>query len=177
MERLYTLKDGSILLVREARLEDAERLHEFYKKVTSETHYLITLPDEIRDVPSERYLIRIYSSQKNRLYLVGLVRSEIVAILKFAGMRRKLLEHSGEMSIAVLRDFWGLGIGSILMEELIKWSEDVGIERIELNVLEDNTRAIRLYEKFGFEVEGIKRKAVKINGDYMNLVMMAKLLD
>ncbi len=176
MYRIHRLKSGEVLLVREARPEDADELHEFYKRVTEETHYLITLPEEIRDVSSERYLIRVYAREWNRLYLVGLVKSRIIAVLKFAGMRRKRLEHSGEMSIAVLRDYWGMGIGSVLMEEMLIWAESVGIERIELSVLAGNERAIKLYEKYGFVVEGLKRKAVKFENGYGDLIMMAKFL-
>ena len=63
------------------------------------------------------------------------------------------------------------------MEELISWARAVGVKRIELSVVEGNDRAIRLYEKFGFSLEGVKRKAVLLEDGYRNVLIMAKLLD
>lgn len=47
--------------------------------------------------------------------------------------------------------------------------------RAELTVFEDNERAIRLYEKFGFEKEGVKRMSVIKNGKYINEILMARI--
>ena len=52
-----------------------------------------------------------------------------------------------------------------------------GLERIELDVYASNRGAIHLYEKFDFEVEGVKRKARKIDGKYDDIVCMALLLN
>ncbi len=176
MERFLKLKSGVNLFIREAFVEDAERLHDFYKKVTSETEYLITKPEEVFDVPTERQMIRIYRNQHNRLYLVALTSSNVVGTLKLAGNRRKRVEHVAELSIAVLKDWWGFGIGGALMESAIEWARGHGIERIELTVVDENERAIKLYEKFGFAVEGIKKKAAKLSTGYRDVYMMALLL-
>ena len=50
-----------------------------------------------------------------------------------------------------------------------------GSHRVELTGPENNTSAVRLYEKFGFEVEGLQRDAVQLDGDYENLILMAVL--
>ncbi len=50
------------------------------------------------------------------------------------------------------------------------------LHRIELTVMEHNTRAFALYKKTGFETEGIKRDSLKINGHYVNEHYMALLI-
>ncbi len=164
------------IVIREARIEDARKLVSFYKKVTSETEFLITEPDEVHDETQERYMIRVYTQEWNRLYLVALDGSKIVGSLKFAGNRRRRTSHTGEMSIAVLKEKWGLGIGTALMEELIEWARTVGILKIELEVMENNSRAIRLYEKFGFQIECIRKMAVKCSKGFCDILRMVKFL-
>ncbi len=176
MEEFFTLKDGRIVHIREARVEDAERLHAFYKVVTTETEFLITKPDEVFTVSEERALINVYRSTFNRLYLVALSGSSVVASLKIAGGRRKRVSHSGELSIAVRRDFWGRGLGRRMMEMGISWAKGV-LKRIELNVVDNNDRAIRLYESLGFKLEGVKKRAVRLSDGFHDVYIMALLLD
>lgn len=60
------------------------------------------------------------------------------------------MSHRAELSIAVRKRYWGQGIGSMLMKELIQYAKENGIEIINLDVRKDNDHATRLYEKFGF---------------------------
>ncbi|MGC8992263.1 MAG: GNAT family N-acetyltransferase, partial [Thermoplasmata archaeon] len=78
--------------------------------------------------------------------------------------------------IAIKSGFRHEGIGSALMEESIKWAKEQNIEKITLEVFSTNTNAIELYKKFGFEIEGIRKKQFKILGNYVDDVLMAKFL-
>ena len=72
----------------------------------------------------------------------------------------------------------GKGVGSFSMKQMLKHGfNDMGLHRIELEVLESNDRARRLYEKSGFCYEGTKRQAVFKNGMYVNMLTMAILKD
>ena len=51
-----------------------------------------------------------------------------------------------------MKDYWGLGIGSAMFEEMIEIAKERGVKIIELGVIEGNERAINLYEKYGFEI-------------------------
>lgn len=86
------------------------------------------------------------------------------------------LRHSAGIGIMVHRDYQNKGVGSALMEKLIDLADNwLMLVRLELTVFEDNERAIRLYEKFGFEKEGVKRLAAIRGGRYMNILMMARI--
>jgi ribosomal protein S18 acetylase RimI-like enzyme len=61
------------------------------------------------------------------------------------------------------------------MQTTIEAAWQCGITRIELTVREHNTNAIALYRRFGFEIEGLQRNAVCIDGEYENVYAMSLL--
>ena len=64
------------------------------------------------------------------------------------------------------------GIGSQLIARLLLWCDAAGIEKLNLEVFHDNARAIALYQKLGFHQEGIRKKQIKIDGHYIDLIQM-----
>ena len=82
------------------------------------------------------------------------------------GPRR--LHHAAELGISTLKEYWGRGIGSRLMEELIAYAKENGITKINLRVRADNERAKVLYKKFGFVKEGDDRRMMEIDGEYFD---------
>lgn len=84
--------------------------------------------------------------------------------------------HVGSIGIFVHRDYQGKGIGTALLRTVVNLADNwLMLERVELEVFSDNRRAISLYEQFGFEAEGLKRKATVRNGVYMDDLLMARL--
>jgi L-phenylalanine/L-methionine N-acetyltransferase len=68
------------------------------------------------------------------------------------------LAHSAGLGMGVLPEYWSMGIGSRLMAALLDLADNwLGLHRVELEVNTDNPAAIRLYEKFGFVIEGTKQ--------------------
>ena len=84
--------------------------------------------------------------------------------------------HSIYIAMGVLQAWVGRGIGRSLLEALEGWAQSNGLHRLELMVNYNNERAIRLYEKFGFEREGVKRHALRVDGRYIDAFYMAKLI-
>ena len=84
--------------------------------------------------------------------------------------------HCGTLGMGVVPTHRGQGIGKMLLSECLKRAEKSGLERIELEVFSDNRAAIHLYESFGFLREGERVKGIKIEGRYLNIVLMAKFL-
>ena len=84
--------------------------------------------------------------------------------------------HSGHLDISVRDDYAGRGIGTALMAAVIDLAENwLGLTRLELQVYTDNARAIHLYEKFGFEIEGTMRRQALRNGAYVDAHFMARI--
>jgi len=83
--------------------------------------------------------------------------------------------HIGILGIALLPEARGLGLGSQLLRAAIDRSWARGLTRIELSVRADNLNAKALYERLGFEHEGLARRASRIDGIYHDAFRMALL--
>lgn len=85
--------------------------------------------------------------------------------------------HSGVLGLAVAADWWGRGVGSWLIGELLSLADNwLDLRRVELCVRADNGRARALYESFGFEAEGLRRQWAYANGRYVDACDMARLV-
>jgi putative acetyltransferase len=90
--------------------------------------------------------------------------------------QRPRTRHSISFGISVDPAFGGRGIGEKLIRNAIDYAYNwLGMVRIELEVFHDNERALRLYQKLGFEREGVKRKACLRDGEFHDIVLMAQL--
>ncbi len=85
--------------------------------------------------------------------------------------------HAGRLGMGLLPAYRGQGLGRRLMAETLSAARRIGIERVELEVFASNTNAIALYRKMGFVVEGTKKRARKLDGEYDDDVLMALFLD
>jgi RimJ/RimL family protein N-acetyltransferase len=84
--------------------------------------------------------------------------------------------HNGYIVIGILRQYQGKGIGAGLFREMDVWARNTEIARLELTVMTHNERAIALYLKNGFEMEGTKRKSLVIDGQWVDEYYMSKIL-
>lgn len=76
--------------------------------------------------------------------------------------------------MTVLPEYQNYGIERVLVETLINWAKNNSkIEKVRLEVMEDNLGAIQLYKNLGFFEEGRKAKGVKLDGSYQDLILMA----
>lgn len=87
------------------------------------------------------------------------------------------INRSAELHIMVGdKENRGKGIGNFAITEILKHAfNNVNLNRIELQVLESNSYALKLYEKIGFKNEGVKRQSVYKNGEFMNMINMGIL--
>lgn len=104
-----------------------------------------------------------------------LVESKTVGMvtLRVSNGRKR---HSGSIGLMVHKEFQGNGIGTALLEKAIDLADNwLLLHRLELCVFQDNEKAIKLYGKFGFKVEGIKIDSVCKDGSYVNELCMARI--
>ncbi|MGK0555387.1 N-acetyltransferase family protein, partial [Macrococcus capreoli] len=85
-------------------------------------------------------------------------------------------KHSAYLVIGVHQDVRGQGVGTILFEAVEQWAKTVGITRLELTVVTENEAGVNLYQKSGFEIEGTKRRSLKINNKFYDEYYMSKLV-
>ncbi|MDC7288934.1 GNAT family N-acetyltransferase [Blautia schinkii] len=158
--------------IREALAEDAEQIIAYTKLVGGETENLtfgesgfpITLEQE------EKFLKHVHDD-KTSVHLIACKNGEIIGNGSLSGLPRRM-SHRAELGLTVKKDYWNLGIGSMLMKKLIEYAKENGIEIINLEVRNDNLNAIHLYEKFGFKHIGTSPAYIKINGYYADFELM-----
>lgn len=166
--RTLPLRDGRLLVIREASIEDAPALLEYVEAVSGESDFLSFGPGEFGLTrPQEEEFLRYIVNADNELYLVGLVDEVIVSSLTFSAGRRPRIRHAGELGMSVRKELWGQGAGSHILDALLDWARATGIiTKINLRVRTDNARAIRLYERKGFVHEGTISREVYVRGEY-----------
>ncbi len=165
--------------VRPAGLADAPALLAYITTLAREPNIDILLePDEIQfGVPEEEQFLSGYLEADNCLFLVAEAAGQIVGTLSLDGGRFRSVRHVVNLGISVEKNHRNRGVGQALLAEAIAWAERSGfIKRIELIVAVRNDRAIRLYQRLGFEFEGRKRDAVRRLGVSLDAYLMAKLL-
>ena len=90
---------------------------------------------------------------------------------------RPTYAHAGVLGMGLLPPFRGQGIGADLIRRSLVAAKAFGFHRVELTVRENNTNALELYKKIGFEVEGLLHDAVQVDGAYENVRLMAVLFE
>ncbi len=167
--RRYGLIDGDEVLIREATGQDAVQLLEFAEIVCAETDFLSFGPGELGISQSEEVeILDRFHESENQIYLVAILDSRIVGSLHFSASSRPRLRHCGEIGMSVLKSYWGRGIGSLLLDELLVWARENRITKINLRVRTDNERAIKLYERQGFVREGTIAREFCVQGKYFD---------
>ena len=161
------------IIYKEATASDAEKLLVHLHTVGAETDNLSFGKDDFNISPEKeaRFIDRFKRSEKD-LMLVAECDGIIVANAIVEREKIKRFSHRAEISLTVLRDFWGQGIGSELMKRMIEFARESGLHSLFLYARADNERAISLYERFGFEKTGRFKDFFLINGSYFDAVYM-----
>lgn len=137
--------------IQRAAPEDAQTLLDYLRRIGGESDNLSFGGEGLPfSVEQEAEFIRSYLGETKSILLVAKNGDEIVGNGSLDVLPRRM-SHRAELGISVVRDHWGRGIGSKLMTELIKHGNVIGLDGISLEVRTDNSRAIALYKKFGFE--------------------------
>lgn len=173
------LKNGEEIILREGKKEDSSKIIVYMNKIAGETDYHAFGKGEFQDtVENEENFLEDCLQSDNKLFIIAEKNNQIIGNLTFIGGHRSRIRHAGNIGITVLKDFWGLGIGRILMNYLIDWAKESKIvKKINLTVREDNTRAIKLYEDLGFKKEGLITRYFYVNEKYYNAIFMGLNID
>ena len=148
----------------------------------SDIHEIIIQPRVIWGTMASPY-VPLAQRQKNlsetpsgALRLAATVDQKVVGLLGLDRSGVARLNHTATLSIAVHDDHAGRGVGSALMGAVVDVADRWwNLVRLELEVYADNLRAIALYERFGFQREGLLRARAWRDGEYVDCLAMARL--
>ena len=165
------------VIVEEAQLSDAKALVDLLSQVSQETDFVVAetiLSQEDMEIFLERHLESV-----NEICLVVRVGKELAGVLNVSSTSSPQTNHICDIFIAVQEKYWGYDLGSLLMEVALDWAcHTPVIRRLELTVQARNSRAVHLYEKFGFKIEATKERGAKTkDGEFLDVYLMSRLID
>jgi RimJ/RimL family protein N-acetyltransferase len=145
-----TDRGGEPLMLRLAELRDASAWVDHLRRITTETPWMLQSEDDPVPTPGElRSILEEYESRDGSVAIcavrpVGRAdRSEILGTITLANGRSRRNLHTAELSMGVGRHWWGLGIGSMLMDAALTWADESRIvKRVSLSVFSENTVAL-----------------------------------
>ena len=150
--KIINLKNGKEALLRNGEFADGEAVFVNFNETHAETDYLLSYPDENSfDAQQEAEFLKEKTESPNEIEIVAVVDGVVAgtAGIEAVGAKYKL-KHRAELGIAILKEYWGLGLGKALMEACIECAKEAGYTQLELNAVAENERAVSLYKKMGF---------------------------
>lgn len=179
LETRLTLKNGKKILLRKIMLSDDQERHQFFVELSMAQTGMVHTIDEI-DIHTYETHDKIHDFLKNKrgLWLVALNgQKKIVGEIDILVKDLARIRHNGSLTVGVLPAFQGQGLGTLMMERALLWAREQQLSRIELSVFYGNTKAQKLYEKFGFVIEGQRKNFLRHqDGTFEDDLMMAKYL-
>lgn len=172
-EKDVKLLNGNILSLRNAITSDAETVVNFFKVTSDESENLSFSSDEYFVTPyEEKIVISNLNKNSKTIMILGFIDDVLCCIAELNSSVEIRLSHNTEYSITVLKNFWGIGIGSAVTNEIIDFAKDKNVKNIVLSVRGENSSAINLYKKYGFKTVGIKKDYIYIDGKYDDEISM-----
>jgi RimJ/RimL family protein N-acetyltransferase len=163
--------------IRAARPYDAAALLELKHQLDRETSFMMYEPGErdspVRDLAAE---LASLARSANSVVLLAELGDQLIGYVQLTGGSRRRSRATAYVVIGVLAHAAGRGTGTELLRQAKAWAAARGLHRLELTVMARNARAIRLYERMGFSVEGRRSECLLVDGQFIDELTMATLL-
>jgi L-amino acid N-acyltransferase YncA len=177
-EMTFTATDGTAVTIRPARTDDSCSIIDTVRSNAMERSYVL-MEHYGKDVESEREYICGLDSARN-LLIVAATGDEVVgclAALQADAGRRPETAHILQVGLHLREAFRGLGIGRHLLDYAMAWAVEKGFKKLEANIFTTNKRSLSMFMKAGFVEEGVRRNRIQVGREFVNEVLMGKLLE
>ena len=163
--------------VREPKRGEGALLMKLMVELDADSKFMMLEPGERQTSAQEQELaIEEFLTSTSKVMFVAENEGDLVGFVAGYGYRPNRKKHVMNCVLGVLSSASGKGLGTRLMKRLEDWARRHRLSRMELTVMAHNTRAQKLYSRCGFEVEGIKRHSICVDGKPVDERLMAKLL-
>ncbi len=166
-----------MILIRTATLDDAAAFLALREQVDHETKFMMLEPGERQTtVEQERERLANIVKFDNKETFLAEDAGQLVGWLWANGGDYRRNHDTVHIVIGIRESYVGQGIGTRLFQACEQWAREKHLHRLELTVMTHNVRGIALYKKMGFEIEGTAKDQLKVDGAYVDLYSMYKLL-
>jgi RimJ/RimL family protein N-acetyltransferase len=160
--------------IRRADPGDAEALVALGRAVGSEPEgWLITDGGWRTATEERRYLKALRRYPDAAVYVAEGDDGQIIARLSLSRDPHPASSHVADLGLMVATGYRRIGIGRALLQQAVSWARTAGVTKLELHVFPHNEPAIALYEAFGFEREGYRRRHYRRSDGYVDAILMA----
>lgn len=172
--RKFTLKNNEEIVVQICCENEAENLIKTVKNYLLDSNYIPLLNEEFNPtIEQERNWINSFIENENSLLLIATYNKEIIGNIDLTGNQRKRMKHTAVIGMGILKEWQNTGLGTILLSEIMNWAKNNSIlEKLYLEVYEENQAAIKIYEKIGFQITGKQTAFFKHEEKYFNKLTM-----
>ena len=173
---LTTMTSEIGCVIRSAEPADAASLLELKQVLDPETEFMMLEPGERQEAPEQvaRHL-EFVGRHPGSTVLVAEEGGRLLGYVEAEGGAFRRNRHAAYVVIGVRHAAAGRGIGAALLRGLDDWARNHGVHRLELTVMAHNERAIALYRRCGYEIEGIRRHSLRVGQVYVDELALAKL--
>ena len=163
--------------VRRATPHDASALVELAESVGREDGRWILGTGPWRSVADERRYLRTIQRYPDAAVFVAEDDERIVGRLSLSRDPHPASRHVADLGLMVAASHRRLGVGTALLGEAVAWARESGVRKLELHVFPWNEPALGLYESFGFEREGYRKRHYERGDELVDAILMAYFID
>jgi N-acetylglutamate synthase-like GNAT family acetyltransferase len=173
--RYEGLKDGTVVLLREPKMDDVEGSLKFFRNLPPEDRRYLRTDVTRRDVIERR----IRQATEGRVHrVIALVHDQIVADGALERSDETWRRHMGEIRVVVAREFQHRGLGKLIIADLHSTAQQQGVEKVVAKMAAPQAGARKIFEKLGFHMDSVLPDYIKdANGKPQSLVVMSCSLD
>jgi len=160
--------------IRQARQEDLTGLVGAIRRVVEDKTYVDA--ETVADVVDNEGVLLRHNEVESRMFFVATVEEEVVGWVHIKHPKIDKLSHTAELTVGVLDEYRGHGIGSHLLARGVEWAGAQGYEKIYNSVPDTNEEAIEFLQAHDWEIEAVREDHYKFNGEYADETMLARSL-
>jgi len=165
-----TLKNGRQVVIRPLNEDDFDGLYGFFRALPEDDRLFL------RNDVTDPELIRKWVENIDLEHVIPLIALEgdkVVADGTLHWARHGWTMHVGQIRMVTARTHRGIGLGTLMARELVALAEERGLEKLHVDVIEDNVGSVRMCERVGFKLEAVLKDMVKDQkGTKRNLAIM-----
>lgn len=167
------------IIIREVTEGDADEILKLILEMSEESdNFPFTSDDYSMSAENQKSFINYMHYMKNSIFYAAYSDDRPVGIIYIEGGKRKRTFHVCSLGMGVKKEYWNKKIGTRLLEAALEFAfSNENLAKIELQVRTDNTHAIKLYKKYGFEIEGKIKRALFIEDRFYDYLSMGRLID
>ncbi|WP_267640013.1 GNAT family N-acetyltransferase [Haloarchaeobius amylolyticus] len=161
--------------VRPARQEDIAGIVDVIEAIAARDEYVVA--KRLAQTVSHDEVLRRHNRSENRVFFVATVDDEPVGWLHVEAVQLPMMDHTAELTVGILEDYRGHGLGSTLMERGLGWARSQGYRKVYQNMPATNEQAIRFLEEAGWTAESARDGHYLIDGELVDEVQLAIWVD